>query len=240
MSSGIEEVKRTAENVGGWLLDQEGELLYGLAKRCEGKGVIVEIGSWKGKSTIWLGKGSKAGKGVRIYAIDPHTGSSEHREQLGRVWTFDEFRLNVSSAGVDDVVVPIVKTSNDAAPEFNQPIELIFIDGAHEYDAVKLDFELWFPKVIDGGIMVFHDTTEGEGPRKVVREKLYKSRFFSDVSLAGTITYARKVKKNTIKDRIRNICLLLAWDIVGLAGSLPLPKPVRGLGRRIMNVLWQP
>ena len=227
------------DKVEGWLLDQEGALLYDLAKSCEGRGVIVEIGSWKGKSTICLGKGSQAGKGVRIYAIDPHTGSSEHKEKLGTVWTFDEFRLNISSAGVDDVVVPIVKTSNDAAREFSQPIELIFIDGAHEYDAVKLDFELWFPKVIDGGIMGFHDTTVGDGPRDVVREKLYKSRFFCDVSLVGTITYARKVKRNTIKDRIRNACLLLTWDVVELARNLPLPEPLRVLGRRVRDVLWR-
>lgn len=225
--------------VDGWLLDQEGELLFGLAKNCQGKGVIVEIGSWKGKSTIWLGKGSQAGKGVKIHAIDPHTGSSEHHERLGKVWTFDEFKQNIASAGVEDVVVPIVKASQDAAQEFHQPIELIFIDGAHEYEAVKQDFDLWFPKVIDGGIMAFHDTTVGEGPRHAVREKLYKSRFFCSISLAGTITYARKVRKNTLKDRVRNRCLLLIWDVVESVRRFPIPGSLRLLGRRIRDVLWQ-
>jgi predicted O-methyltransferase YrrM len=72
-----DEVKKFVDNIDGWLFEREGELLYDLAKNCTGKGVIVEIGSWKGKSTIWLGKGSKRGKKVLIYAIDPHTGSPE-------------------------------------------------------------------------------------------------------------------------------------------------------------------
>ncbi|WP_455277747.1 hypothetical protein [[Eubacterium] cellulosolvens] len=55
-------IKKLTDKVEGWLTDKEGELLYKLAKQCTGKGVIVEIGSWKGKSTIWLGMGSKNGK----------------------------------------------------------------------------------------------------------------------------------------------------------------------------------
>jgi len=77
-----EEIKKFVEKVDGWLLDIEGELLYDLAKNCKGNGVIVEIGSWTGKSTIWLGKGSKAGNKVKVYAIDPHTGSSEQKNGI--------------------------------------------------------------------------------------------------------------------------------------------------------------
>jgi predicted O-methyltransferase YrrM len=76
MDSRIEETRRAAKDVPGWLTDAEGELLFNLAKSCSGKGVIVEIGSWKGKSTIWMARGSQAGHGVKIYAIDPHEGDS--------------------------------------------------------------------------------------------------------------------------------------------------------------------
>ncbi|MBW8005269.1 MAG: class I SAM-dependent methyltransferase, partial [candidate division NC10 bacterium] len=153
----MDEIKNLVDEVHGWLTHSEGQLLFRLAKACTGRGVIVEIGSWKGKSTIWLAKGSRSGNKVKIHAIDPHTGSPEEAKSYGKVLTFEEFTANVKNAGVDDTVIPIIKTSSEAAQEFREPIELIFIDGDHQYDMVKLDFELWFPKVIDGGIMAFHD-----------------------------------------------------------------------------------
>src|SRR5256885_7585861 len=74
-SGGFEEqVKPLIADVPGWLTDEEGEALYELARVCTGKGVIVEIGSWKGKSTICLGRGSQAGAALPVYAIGPHAG----------------------------------------------------------------------------------------------------------------------------------------------------------------------
>ena len=174
-----EEVIRLIEKMDGWLSTVEMGLLYDLAKNCKGNGVIVEIGSWKGKSTICLSKGSKRGNQVKIYAIDPHTGDSKQRERLGKVWTFEEFERNIKSVEDDDVVIPIVKTSEEAAENFKEPVELIFIDGAHEYELIKLDFNLWFPKVIEGGIMAFHDTTGRFGLKKLQR------RWFINRSISG-------------------------------------------------------
>jgi predicted O-methyltransferase YrrM len=77
----LAEAKKISNEIDGWLSDNEGELLFNLAKNCKGEGKIVEIGSWKGKSTVWLASGSKSGKNVKVYAIDPHTGSSEHKEK---------------------------------------------------------------------------------------------------------------------------------------------------------------
>lgn len=81
------------------LADKEGETLYKLAKNCKGKGVIVEIGSWKGESTIWISNGSKNGNKVKIYAIDPHTGSSELKRMYGNIWTFEEFKKILKMRG---------------------------------------------------------------------------------------------------------------------------------------------
>jgi predicted O-methyltransferase YrrM len=99
----LECVKEIANRIEGWLSDSEGEFLYKSARGVSGRGVIVGIGSFKGKSTIWLAKGSKDGDRAKVYAIDPHTGSSEHRKR-GDVWTFDHFRENLEMAGVDDIV----------------------------------------------------------------------------------------------------------------------------------------
>ena len=185
----VNEVKKIVEKVDGWLEDEEGELLYRLAKNCLGKGRIVEIGSWKGKSTIWLAKGSKVGNKVKVYAIDPHVGA-----------TFEEFKKNISNSQTDDIVIPIVKTSEEVAKDFNEPVELIFVDGSHEYETVKLDFELWVPKLIYGGTIAFHDTIIKPGPKKIVEEYVYKSKNFKNIGFVGSTTFAKKAKRIDIKD----------------------------------------
>jgi MMP 1-O-methyltransferase len=200
--------KRSADSVEGWLLDAEGPLLYSLALNCVGRGAVVEIGSWKGKSTIYLGKGSKAGNNVTIYTVDPHTEGYEHK-LFGEVATFEEFNSNIINAGVADIVTPIVKTSVEAASDFARPCELIFIDGSHEYQFVRTDFELWFPKLVDGGIMAFHDTLGWEGPRKVVTELVFKSMNFKNVGFVQSIVFGEKVAENSRADRLRNRCVLL-------------------------------
>ena len=207
-----------AESAGGWLNDAEGSLLYRLACNCTGKGVIVEIGSWKGRSTIWLGHGSRDGRQVKIHAVDPHTGSPEHHQnEANRVWTFDEFQQNIRAAGVDDVVVPHVDYSVNAAREFNEPVEFIFIDGLHDYESVKADFEAWFPKVIEGGVMAFHDTTGWPGPRRLVSERLFKSRCFRKVRFVKSITYGVKTARNSAPERLANrlrLGLFLSYALV--------------------------
>ena len=120
--SRLNDVHRLTQPVDGWLTPIEGEFLYNAAKNCPKGTVIVEIGSWKGKSTIWLGKGSKEGNKVKIHAIDPHTGSLVLKERFGKIWTFDEFKKNIKKAGVDDVVVPLVKTSEAAAKEWKKKV----------------------------------------------------------------------------------------------------------------------
>ena len=94
----MDEIRELTADVDGWLIEGEGKLFYHTARRCTGEGAIVEIGSWKGKSTIWLGKGSKAGNGVRTYAIDPHTGSPEHQE-MEQQPSFEEFERNIARIG---------------------------------------------------------------------------------------------------------------------------------------------
>ena len=112
--------------------------------------------NWKTCPRI-LAEGSKNAGSVRIYAIDPHTGSSEHREQLGKVWTFDEFKKNIEGAGAGDMVMPIVKTSEEAAGDFTEPVELLFIDGAHDYETVHGDITGFKPLVKEGGLLCGHD-----------------------------------------------------------------------------------
>jgi len=233
------EIKKIVSNIGGWLTDKEGELLFNLAKECKGKGVIVEVGSWKGKSTICLGKGSKEGKQVKIYAIDPHTGSAETQKEYGKIYTFEEFKKNIKNAEIDDIIVPFVKTSKEVAKDFDKPVELIFIDGGHEYEFVKLDFDLWFPKVINGGTMAFHDSALdcANGPQKIVDAKVYKSRYFKDIRTVDSITFAQKVDMNSLKDRIKNRYRLFYKTLYVFGIKLHLPKPIKIVGKKIIAKL---
>jgi predicted O-methyltransferase YrrM len=233
MSEFEAQVKPLIADVPGWLTDEEGEALYDLARACTGKGVIVEIGSWKGKSTICLGLGSRAGASLPVYAVDPH---ADYR--------FGDFKTNVERAGIADLVRPIASLSQPAADQFEEPIELLFVDGSHEYELVLEDFEKWVPKVVEDGWVAFHDTTWTAGPRKVVGEAIYRSRRFKDVRfVVGSTTVARKVRRNALADRARNRYVLGVKTAFWLGSSALkkqrklLPKPVERLGRRLLRAI---
>jgi len=226
-------VKPLIADIPGWLTDEEGEALYELARSCRGDGAIVEIGSWKGKSTVCLGLGSQAGRSVPIYAIDPH---ADYR--------FGDFKTNVERAGIAELVRPVASLSQPAADTFDEPIELLFVDGSHEYDLVLEDFEKWVPKVVDGGWVAFHDTTWTVGPRKVVGQGVYRSRRFKDARfVVGSTTVARKVARNSLADRARNRYVLGVKTAFWLGSSALkkqrrlLPTPVERFGRRVLKAI---
>jgi predicted O-methyltransferase YrrM len=209
----MQTIQDVLTTVDGWLHPKEARLLYRLASECRGRGAIVEIGSWKGKSTICLARGSMSGGKAKIHAIDPHTGSPEHSREFGVVWTFDEFRRNVSNAGVSEMIVPHVDYSDAVARKFNEPVELIFIDGLHEYEGVKIDFDAWFPKVMEHGTIAFHDSTCWPGVLKLVSDEVFKSMRFRKVRFAKSIVYGEKVPKNTFFERVENRVMLCAFRI---------------------------
>ena len=233
MNEFAQRVKPLIADVPGWLTDEEGEALYELARQCTGRGVILEIGSWKGKSTICLGLGARAGGGAPIFAIDPH---ADYR--------FGDFKANVERAGIADLVTPVPSLSQDAAPGFDKPIELLFVDGSHVEADVRADFDQWVPKVVEGGWVAFHDTTWTAGPRRVVGERVYRSRRFKDVRfVAGSTTIARKTAANTLADRARARYVLAVKTGFWLA-STPLkkyrrlvPKSVERFGRRVLRAM---
>jgi predicted O-methyltransferase YrrM len=228
-----QELLALTAGVEGWLTVEEGELLYRLARACTGEGVIVEIGSFKGKSTIWLARGSLAGARTRVVAIDPHTGSTEHRHDGAPVWTYDEFLANLHRAGVEEVVRPVVATSAEAAAHFDQPVELLFIDGDHRYEMVRQDFDLWFPKLMEGGYLLMHDTIRWAGPRRVARESIYRSRNFRHVGFVHSITFGQKVAENTPADRWRNRYLLLLHTVYDRLSYVPVPPAIKRVAKAI-------
>ncbi len=189
----IYEIK--SKRIEGWIDPAEAAVLFMAAQNCTGRGVIFEIGAWKGKSTIFLARGSKEGSNIKVYTVDPFTGSSEHRELDPDTNTFNEFKSNIQIMDVDDIVIPIIATSEDAVKKWNKPIELLFIDGGHEYGLVKLDFELWYPHVIKNGIILMHDTDSDRsqpGPVQVCKEYMLDSNNFYNIKKIKSLTFGKK------------------------------------------------
>ncbi|MGI9538610.1 MAG: class I SAM-dependent methyltransferase, partial [Miltoncostaeaceae bacterium] len=188
----VRDVRDRVADVEGWLTDGEGALLYELARGNRG-GAIVEIGSWKGRSTIWLAEGSRAGRGAVVVAIDPHTGSEEHRADGEVVDTFSEFRTNLAMAGVEEVVRPERAMSVDAAARVDEPVGLLFIDGAHDRDSVLADIDAWFPKLAPHGMIAFHDVTASwPGVARAIGERLVEPGRVDRLRFVHSIVYARK------------------------------------------------
>jgi predicted O-methyltransferase YrrM len=203
--SSIYETIAVTKNVAGWMEHCACVALFFFAKSSPGEGEIVEIGSFAGRSTIWLAKGAQLKKRSKVYAVDPHTGDP-YRENLERVrkeFSYGqeyEFRKNINQAGVSNVVVPIVKTSEAAAKDFAWPVRFLFIDGIHEYDFVKKDFLAWSPKVIKGGIIAFHDSND-TGVSRVLNEYLYSSNGYTFMGTVHSIAFFRKGCGNPFLDK---------------------------------------
>ncbi len=224
-----EKIQKIVAPMDGWLSFHEGSFLYDTALKHASRGAIVEIGSWKGKSTIWLAHGVRDGKGDVVHAIDPHTGAPEHQEifKTKNIWTFEEFQKNIKTAGIEKFVYPIVNHSENAAKNWRKPVAFLWIDGAHAYEAAKLDFDSWFPHLIEGGMIAYHDSTYDD-VRKVMRECVFFSRNFNQIGVVDSITFATKIapSRQLFRDRLRNLYVYLLSAFYGLR-RVPLPRSIR-------------
>ena len=200
----------------------EGIFLYESAKKVLDSHTIVEIGSWKGRSTICFGKGVKDGRNATILAIDPHTGSSEHHKIFGKVDTFDEFISNIQRAGVDQFIKHIRERSEITVRNFTGSIGFLLIDGSHDILDVKTDYRLWFDKVVDKGIVAFHDSWSRIGPNIITARILLTSSQIKNPKLVDTLTVFEKCEKNSSLDRIKNILFLIYKELSGWIGTLKI------------------
>jgi Methyltransferase domain len=136
----------------GWLYGGQERWLFDSARSLSNGSNIVEIGSYKGRSTCSLGFGCR-GTQKRVFAIDRFDGGPD----LPRADTFQDFSRNVEQCGLSEYIVPIVASSTDVARTWRKPIHLLFVDGSHKYEDVVADFVGFFPHVVSGGIVAFHD-----------------------------------------------------------------------------------
>jgi predicted O-methyltransferase YrrM len=163
----IAEFIRLAERfsaIEGWLGLDEGYLLYRLARDGDGRGAIVEIGSWMGRSTAWLAAGSKAAGRERVHAVDVFDGGPMLKDLdiiRNEGTTYNRFAENLERLELFDHVEPVISDSSAAAQRWAAgPIRLLFIDGDHSYSAVRLDLDQWSRHVAPGGLVVLDDVSE--------------------------------------------------------------------------------
>ena len=147
------------DSIEGWLLESEGKWLFHAARSLPRDATIVEIGSFKGRSTCCLAAGCR-GSQKRVFAIDAFDGGVD----LPSVNTLPDFSRNLLVCGVSSYVEPVVGLSSKVARTWRRPIHLLFIDGSHAYEDVLADFAGFFPRVVPGGIIAFHDVINETWP----------------------------------------------------------------------------
>lgn len=204
------EIYNSIKDIPGWLSLEVCELLHDSAKSHSMDGDIVEIGSWQGKSTVLLAK-SLSKPNSKVYAIDPHKGSQEHIHLYGDIDTFERFQANLKKYDVDEKVVVIREYSKDAINKIPNKISMLWIDGSHEYPDVKSDFELYFPKLKLGGIVLFHDS-KWQGVKKVLWESVYTNPSLGFVQRVEDTTFAVKRKPNEDLVYYFNLCQLKMYQ----------------------------
>ena len=177
----------------GFLDEEEGLRLYELAKNYSGRGPLVEIGSYCGKSSIYLGTGAKEAGGTLV-CIDHHRGSEEMQageeyhdpdvfdSEAGLVDTLGFLRNTIREAQLEDTAVLMVTSSRQAAALVGDGVGLVFIDGGHSEEAAHTDYEVWSPKIASGGVLAVHDlfpdpADGGQAPIEVYRRALASGHF---------------------------------------------------------------
>jgi predicted O-methyltransferase YrrM len=164
---------------------REIDALYRLARDLPEDAVVVEIGSYRGKSTLALAQGLADGRGGTVHAIDPHPSYRVYGEDDGVV-----LARNVRESGLANIRV-IEDYSHNVIKSFEGPIHMLWIDGDHEYPAVRQDFLDYTPLLVDGGVVALHDV-QAPGPWKVVKEMLLGADGYGSMGVAWSTVYARK------------------------------------------------
>lgn len=206
---------RAAAGIEGWLSEAQGRALHDAAARASGRGAIVEIGSWKGRSTTWLAHGAME-RGLRVMAIDPHANSREDVSAR----TFEAFEANLIRAGVQEAVQPLVLTSAEAVHIVDGPVEVLFVDGDHSVEGARRDAELWLPRVMHGGTVLFHDVASSgySGPRRVFQQAICRSSGYHRVRRVGSMGIAERTPRRSLVQALRSWTfdlLLYRYDVEG-------------------------
>ncbi|MFC7425327.1 class I SAM-dependent methyltransferase [Nocardia tengchongensis] len=180
----------------------EGRALYTAARTHAGAGTILEIGTYCGKSAIYLGAAARE-TGAMVFTVDHHSGSEEHQPgweyhdaslvdpETGAFDTVTAFRRSIVRAGLTDIVIGIISSSASASRIWGIPLSMLFIDGGHSEEAAQRDYDGWAHRVAPGGILAIHDVfpdpADGGRPPYHIYRRALDSGMFHELSVTGSL-----------------------------------------------------
>lgn len=202
------EQRHIAAEARGFMPEEEGLALYDAANRVAVEGPLLEIGSYCGKSALYLGFAAAARRRT-LFCVDHHRGSEEnqpgwfHHEadlvdpEISKIDTLPYFRRTIHDAGLEHCVIAVVGESTRVAQYWNEPLALVFIDGGHGVKPAHADYEVWTPKLAVGATLLIHDVFDdprdgGRPPYEIYRRAL-ESGSFKEVSATGSLRELKKI-----------------------------------------------
>jgi len=205
------ELRNHALAATGFMPPDEGDALHeaALAAGAAVPGLpFLEVGSYCGRSTVWLGGAARAAGSV-LFAVDHHRGSEENQAgwehhdtsvvdpRTGKMDTLPRFRDTIHDAGLEDVVFAVVGQSAAVAAHWASPLALLFIDGGHGHEPARLDYEGWTPHVALGGTLAIHDVFPdpadgGRPPYERIFLPALASGRFEEIGVAGSLRVLRR------------------------------------------------
>ena len=240
VTSPDEAIARAME-LDGWLHPSQAQTLWCHAAAVSPPGTVVEIGSYRGRSTTVLA--AAVADGVEVVAIDPHAGNDRGPYQ----WhgTYDEgegdfarFHGNLAAAGVADRVRHVRRRSGDALDDVDGDVDVLFVDGAHAYRAARADIDRWGARVSPGGTMLVHDAYLSVGVTLAIFRSLVPGTTFRFAGRTRSLVYYRRERIGG-RARLRHVMSHippLAWFgrnlVIRAALLCRLPAVARVLGHR--------
>jgi predicted O-methyltransferase YrrM len=195
-------LQAAAEAARGFMPRDEGIALHDAARTTEIDGPFLEIGSYCGKSAVYLGAAARE-RGTVLFSVDHHRGSEENQQgweyhepdlvdpAVGALDTLPFFRRTIHHAGLEDVVIATVADSTTLARFWTTPIAFLFIDGGHGAEPAHRDYELWTPHVAPGGTLAIHDVfpdpADGGRPPYEIFCRALESGRFTERSATGSL-----------------------------------------------------
>jgi len=184
----------------------EGLALYEAARTAP-PGPLLEVGSYCGKSSIYIGTAA-AESGSLLFALDHHRGSEENQPgwewhepdlvdpEIGRIDSLPHFRRTIASAGLESTVVALVGESVPVAAIWGTPLAFLFIDGGHGSEPAHADYDAWVPHVADGGTLAIHDVfpdpADGGRPPFEIYTRALESGAFEQLGATGSLRVLKR------------------------------------------------
>jgi predicted O-methyltransferase YrrM len=226
----------------GYLSEREARFLMAAAALSPAEGKNLEIGSFKGRSTVGIAYVTRELGLGKVVAVDPHTSpatTDPDLKRVGQTTSYDDFVSNLRNAGVFERVEIKRAFSHDLAKEWKDPIRLLWIDGDHTYEGAKADLDMFKPFLADGAIVAMHDVLGTfEGALRVFVEEVLDRDYFGPAGFSGSIGWAQYRPRDGREFRMRR-------RLLAIPGRKLIPvarKADRGLHgwNKFLYKLWRP